>query len=461
MPNHAPLPKLAIPDKKSNLTAVDDTTQLSKWEGDAPDEFAAQIRPVSPNRYKKKVTAEASTKRNEHVDLVVAKEVESKAVSEEEGYWATQGAMIPKNNDESETVDKDIPLMEEQSPTVEEQSPTVEDDDPTVGDDDPTVGDDEISPSFSNFGAEVADNGGRTAMDELGANFGNDSDSGSEYNAFNLKNDIGIDSMYTNKSIESGFANHSLSDDTSDVANDLVESTTESNTESSQSREPDTHQGCQECVSLRERIAELEAQNAALTKKAISSVDAGMNTETPPEQDWQPSYSSVDAGINTETPPEQDWQPSYLRERDIEWQVSTSSLLPLAASIPMQTTTAQSIQACLDTVKKLYLVLTGLEGIALQLGQELSPSYVCRSIPLKLKEKAYMFKDLIKAATLYISTPFWFAINLVLFVNMHQEKETWMQANSLTRKHLLKHANGESSLFWELFFTIGSLVVLH
>ncbi|KAM0246999.1 hypothetical protein ACHAQJ_010027 [Trichoderma viride] len=366
MSNHTSLPKLDIPEMKSNLTDIDDTSQSLNWKDDVPDDFANELKPPSPNKYKKKLPPEAFTKKNKQVNLPVTKEADLKAASDEV-YRAEEEARALENRDENEMVDIDNPLMEELSPMME---------------------DDEISHPASNFGDEAVDSGGtRTAFDELGANFGNDSDSGSEYNASACENVLEIDPMCTSKPMASDFADSPASDNTSDVANNMMESTTESNTESSQSREPYTHEDCRGCISKSQevasrdkRIAELELQIATFTNKATSYTNAYTNTETlankvvsyteactNTEMLANKAVSYTDASTNTETRPEQNRQPSYPREGDTERQVSTSNSLllsslplPLATSLPTQVTAARFIYDCLDLVKMLYLVLTDL-----------------------------------------------------------------------------------------------------
>ncbi|RFU80868.1 atp synthase beta chain, mitochondrial precursor [Trichoderma arundinaceum] len=316
MSDPEPLHDLIISDEETPYPEkVDDVAQPSKWEDEVPDEFGAEIEEfkLTRNKRSRKVMPVVAPKKNEHRDLVRAREAEA---AREYDYLVRQEAML-KNRDEDEITANDTSIIEGQSPT----------------------GEGEANP-FSTTDFSTAESGRvfKSAADELDAYFGNDSDHESENNTAICKSDLLIGTEYTNQSM--------IRDATGDAADDTAGSTVENNTASNPSREPETHD-CQGCAVLEEklksrdrRIATLEAEKAELTNKA----------------------TNADASTNTETPHEQTWQSSYPRDGSIERQLSTSkqaASLPIASSPPMQTTAGSGfIQACLDMDKTYFSPVT-------------------------------------------------------------------------------------------------------
>ncbi|KAH8121728.1 hypothetical protein FP744_10002837 [Trichoderma asperellum] len=425
-----------------------DISAAKSWIPDAPDNFARRIEPVSPNLRKgrKNVTPESSVKWDQQIRPVAAKEAVSEAVSEtvsdDKSNSVTQAAKIPEIKDDNEApLDGDVFTIGEQSPRIEAK---------------------DISPCVSDFGVEAADGGEqRSAFDELsGANFWNDSDSGSERDVLVRGNDTEADAVYASMSIASDSVGDFTGDSGCDIANLMVESITECNKDQYQGREPNTtHGACRECMNMKEEIiqdrvlmedemfqqrmlmeeriererthmeeqidqerirmeeklaslektiAELEAQSIAFTDKAAAYVDACMNTET---------HNGQEADMNS---PVSLPSPSQL-------------LLSSATPNPAQTPLAKIIGACLAL------------------------SYECQSTsPMEIP---YLFTEFIKSALFRLATPLCCLGNLVLFLQAHREKEIWIQANSSTRKHLLEQQGSESSI-WGVLVIIGSLAVI-
>ncbi|KAL7795921.1 hypothetical protein V8C37DRAFT_373925 [Trichoderma ceciliae] len=405
MSKRAPLAKLSISDEKSNH-AETDIAMPQKWdENDVPSRFGAETEKVSPNKYTKKVAAATSTKKDEPGNPAITRKADLESNSDE-AYWARQEAMILENIYEAELVDDDIPMIEEQSPRME---------------------DEEVSFSAADFGAGAAESGTtlKRASEELGYSLENDSDLESE-------DDLQVNPVCTSQSM--------IVDTTrvaaSDIAN-MVKSTTKSHAELNRSPEANIQQSCQKCALMEEELKSRDKLIAALEAQMATSANKTM--------------SSVDAGTNTETPPGQNWQLSYLRECDIERQFSTTKQSTLLLQVPFIL-----IQACLNMAKIFYLLLTYLLGIVSQKGRELF--LFCVSGSVSLKGKTHSFKNIVEPAIIYLATPVCLTANLALFMSMHREKDKWTQANGLTRKHLLKHAGGES-VMGEFIFAIASLAI--
>lgn len=428
MSNRTPLTKLSISGEKS---AQADIEQPDKWSGAVPEDFGAEPKPPSPNKRIRRVAAvdstkknehgnlaaaAASTKKDEHIDLAAAREASLALDREYDKYVAADEAMSFENRGEDEVLNETTPVMGEQSPTME---------------------DEEVSFFPADFSA-----GGKSALDELGADFGNDSDIDSETNGNTYEDNLPVDAVCTSRSISSDAA----SDIASEVRNNMVEST---NTESSQGLEANIQEICRERDVLRkelesrdERIAALEIQNAALMNRTATTM------------------TSADASTSTETLPRQVWQPNYPREGDNEQQLITTKQtlsLPPLYSLAMQTTmVARFIHVCLDIAKNLHLAFTSLVGMASLPGQELFLSCVGRSA--SFKGTVDFVQDTVRATVVYLATPVCMAMSVAILMSVQHEKNTWMQANALTRKHLLRHASGVSGTWdWDWFFTIGSM----
>jgi hypothetical protein len=167
-------------------------------------------------------------------------------------------------------------------------------------------------------------------------------------------------------------------------------------------------------ASLQQTIAELKTQDVAFTDKITACVDADKDTKMHNGQEVD-----MKSSIPLPSPP-----PSS---------PSLSKLgLSSATSHPAQTPIAEIRETFIDFF------------------------YECQSAsPMEIPG---LFITLIKCNIFRIATPLCCFINLFLLVQTHMEKETWTQANSLTRKHLLEHPVAELPL-WELLVVIGSLTV--
>lgn len=431
------------------------------WMNETPDDFARRIEQVSPNirKSRKEVTAEALIEWNQQISPVAAKEAVLKAVFDDESNSVARVAKTPKIKDEEAPLDSNAFMVDEQSPGIEAKG---------------------ISPCVSDFGVEAVVSGEqRSAFDELsGANFWNDGDSGSERNEFIHENDTEADVAYASKSMDSCSVGGFTGDSACDIAYHVAGSITESNKSQYQNREPNiTHEDCRECInmkedmiqerklteekmvlerthmeeqmvqermqmeeqmsrervqmeeqidqermrmeetlaSLKKTIAVLEAQSIAFTDKAAAYADACMNTET---NDGQESDMASPKSLSSPPPPSP--SPSQLG-------------LSSVPSHPAQTPVAQILGPCLAL------------------------SHECQSTsPMEIP---YPFLDFIKSTIFRIVSLLCCLVNFALSVRMHREKEIWIQANSLTRKHFLEHPSAEFSI-WGLLFIIGSLAVI-
>ncbi|KAL6902861.1 hypothetical protein GGI43DRAFT_323256 [Trichoderma evansii] len=421
-----------------------DLSAASGWTNEVPDDYARKIEPVSPNRRKsrKGVTAEALIEWNQQISPIAVTEAVLEAASDVESNLISPAAKTPEIKNETGTpVHSDVFMISEQSPRIEAN---------------------DTSPCVSDFGIEAAVSGEqRTAFEELsGANFLDGSDSESERNAFIHGNDTESDAVYVSKSIASDSVGDFTGDSACDIANHMAEPITGSNIGQYQNQEPNiTHEDCQECINMKEElaqervrreeqtaqkyiqmeeqmvqqrrdmeeklvkerkqmeeklvslekeIAEFEARSIAFEHKAVAYVDACMDTET---------HNGQEAGMSSPILP-----PSPP-------QLGSSSATPHLTQTPLD----QVFGACLALF------------------------YECQS--LSPTEIPYLFIGLIKSIFFRRVTPLCCLGNLFLLLQTHREREMWMQANSLTRKHLLEHPGAQSSV-WELLVIIGSFAVI-
>ncbi|UKZ95343.1 uncharacterized protein TrAFT101_010188 [Trichoderma asperellum] len=443
-----------------------DISAAKSWIPDAPDHFARRIEPVSPNlrKSRKNVTPESSIKWDQHTSPVAAKEAVLEAVGDDKSNSVTRAAKIPEIKDNNEApVDGDVFTIGEQSPRIEAK---------------------DISPCVSDFGVEAADGGERrSAFDELsGANFWNDSDSGSERNALVCGNDTEADAVYASKSMASDSVDDFTGDSGCDVANFMVESITARNKDQYQSREPNTtHGDCRECMNMKEEIIQERVlmeeemfQQRMLMEERIERERTHME-----EQIEQERVHMEEQMAQKRTEMEEQIDQERIRmgeklaslEKTIaELETQSIALTDKAAAYAdacMNTETHEGQEADMNSPASLpspsQLGLSPATShptptlVARILGACLALSYECQSTsPMQIP---YLFTEFIKSTFFRLVTPLCCLGNLVLLLQAYREKEIWMQANSSTRKHLLEQPGSESSI-WGVLVIIGSLAVI-
>lgn len=413
MSNQAPLGDLNISDEEiSGQEETDDIIHSPKWGEEVPEEFGAEVAQLRPDkRTRRNVATAAPTKRSEQRDL--ASEREALEAMYEAEFWAGEQAML-EHGDEAEMAVSDMSMTEEQ---------------------DPTRDDVDISFSAANFGAEEEIGGkGARASDELRDLLDDVSDLSSEHDAPASGNDFQVGTSYTHLPASSDTPSGTAIDAT-------VEPITESHAELKQSLEPHIQEICRECAFLREelesrdrKIAMLEAQNAALAQKP-SYLDVSTNTETPPLKENEHSILPKESGKTSQQ----------------------AIVLPPASPLLMQTGSSlmRFIHGSLDMAKKLFLIFAEFLNATLQQGQKFFLSDVDGPIPFM--EKMRIAFNAVWAIITCLASPCCFTMNAALLASLYNERETWIQANALTRKHMLRQVSGGSFILELMFMTMGSL----
>ncbi|TFB00638.1 hypothetical protein CCMA1212_007099 [Trichoderma ghanense] len=190
-----------------------------------------------------------------------------------------------------------------------------------------------------------------------------------------------------------------------------------------------------------ERISELEAQNSQLTNettKTVSTCDSATNTEASPgDAVLQRNSPGVDEN----------------RQRTVT--AKLEQLSSPASPFAMKTAeVVRFVQLCSAMLKTFYLACISLAGTASIRARSFISS-VGRSESFQKAVDAA--QQSVRASAIYLATPFWIILSFAMFMSIWRERSYWVQANAVTRKHLLKHATGVSEVAdWEVFFAIGS-----
>ncbi|KAL6878141.1 hypothetical protein HDV57DRAFT_510160 [Trichoderma longibrachiatum] len=199
-------------------------------------------------------------------------------------------------------------------------------------------------------------------------------------------------------------------------------------------------------LALRDKsIAGPEARNSQLingTTKTALTRDSATNTEASPSDG-----SSL---------------PDTTREAENDQRLLTSEReqpsMPATAVAMKMAELVQFLQMCSAMLKTAYLACISLAGTA---------SIRARSVFSAVRSSESFQKAVdaaqqsLRASALYLAAPFWIIMSFALFMSIWRERSYWVQANAVTRKHLLKHATGVSEIAdWEVFFAIGSAAML-
>ncbi|KAL6853288.1 hypothetical protein J3F83DRAFT_756065 [Trichoderma novae-zelandiae] len=195
-------------------------------------------------------------------------------------------------------------------------------------------------------------------------------------------------------------------------------------------------------LELREkRISGLEAQNSQLankTAKTTSTSDAATNTEASPGDAVSRPNSFSEA--------EHD-------QRLVTAQREQSSS-PMSSLAINKAELVRFIQVWFDMLKPFYFAFISLAGTASRRASSFLSS-VGRSD--SFKRAVNSIQKSARASAMYLATPFWIIMSFAMFMSIWRERSYWVQANAVTRRHLLKHATGVSEIAdWEVFFAIGS-----
>ncbi|PTB61591.1 hypothetical protein BBK36DRAFT_1163832 [Trichoderma citrinoviride] len=189
------------------------------------------------------------------------------------------------------------------------------------------------------------------------------------------------------------------------------------------------------------RISGLEAQNSQLaagTTKTVSTRDSATNTKTSPEDALSRTITSRE---------DENVQRLVTAEREQPSSPTSTFALKTAELV-------RFVQMCFGMLKALYLACISVASTASITARSFLSS-VGRSESFQTAVDAGQRS--VRASAIYLATPFWIIMSFAMFMSIWRERSYWVQANAVTRKHLLKHAAGVFEIAdWEVFFAIGS-----
>ncbi|KAL7947166.1 hypothetical protein V8C42DRAFT_316906 [Trichoderma barbatum] len=387
--------------------------QPRTWDDTPPPSFAPKPQPMlSPPKRRRRVPAGTLTKQKEHGDPVGAASVvqphTDERVDQKPAREAILGLYGQSCADGDDQTSESEPENETNNDASSAESSLI------------------LKTPFSDLKPGTFQ---RSLADELGnGDFGLGSDGESEFSAATNENISPVSSSHLGRPISSDVARDAASEIGNSVASSTKAESIQSLEETIQEilREGDFLK--KELASRDERIATLEADKAALTNKTVKAM------------------SSTDASTTTETLAGQVCQPTYPREDDNEQQViaikKVSSPPPASSLTTQGSSVIRFTRTQLDRAKSLYLATANLVDMESLPGYVLLLSRVKRSATFK--ETVDIFLNWVQAAVFFLATPFCMIMSFSLYLSMEQEKNMWMQANALTRKHLLGCASGVS-----------------